>query len=90
MQGGNQILRSDQKRLDKIRCFREAIATGKPVLADQEKIKIINHATVLGEDEEAVVEELLVRVRESSSQPADVMRMIKDYISELGKRAALP
>ncbi len=80
---------SDQKRLDEIKHLGEAIATSKPILTDQKKNEITNYAAVLGEDGVFVAEELLARVKESSNQPADIMRMIKGYISELGKRAAL-
>jgi arginyl-tRNA synthetase len=43
----------------------------------------------LGKDWEALVEELLVRVKELASQQADILRMIESYISELGKRVTL-
>jgi hypothetical protein len=89
MQSSNQVLRSDQKRLDEIKCLREALASGRPILTDQEKAEITKYALVLGKDWEVVAEELLAQVRESTNQPANIMRIIKDYISGLGKRAAL-
>jgi hypothetical protein len=56
---------------------------------DQERSEITQQAVSLGEDREAMVEELLARGKESASQPADVLRMIEGHISELGKRVAL-
>ncbi len=89
MQGGGQLVRSNQKRLDEVRRIRDAIATGRPVLTEQERSEITQHAASLGKDWEALVEELLVRVKELASQQADILRMIESYISELGKRVTL-
>jgi hypothetical protein len=69
--------------------IRDAIATGRSILTDQERSEITQQAVSLGEDREAMVEELLARGKESASQPADVLRMIESHISELGKRVAL-
>ncbi len=44
---------------------------------------------MLGEDGEAVIEEILDRVKEVASRPADVLKMIEGYINKLGKRVAL-
>jgi hypothetical protein len=37
MQGGHQLPKSDQKRLDEVRRIREAMARGGPILADSDR-----------------------------------------------------
>jgi hypothetical protein len=75
MQGGSQVVRSDQKKLDKIKRMREAPTTGKDILMDQERADIIKYAEVLGMDSETLVERLLIQVRELMDQPVAAMRM---------------
>jgi hypothetical protein len=89
MQGGSQIVRSDQKRLDEIKRMREALAAGKPVLTDQEKADIVEYAESLGVDGEAMVEKLLVQVRELTDQLVAAMRTVNEYIGKQGKKAAI-
>jgi hypothetical protein len=86
MQAGSQLVRSNKKRLEKVRPIRDAIATGRSVLTDQERNEITQWAAWLGEGGEAMIEELLDCVKEVAGQPADVLRMIEGYISGLGKR----
>jgi hypothetical protein len=62
MQGGRQLPRSDQKKLDKVRRAREAMATGGPILNDIEKDKIAEYAKILGTGGVYHVEKLLARV----------------------------
>jgi hypothetical protein len=88
MQGGSQLAWLNQKRLEEVRRIRDAIATGTSVLTDQERGKITQWAALLGEDGEAMIKELLDRVKEVAGQPADILRMIEGYISKLGKRVA--
>jgi hypothetical protein len=68
MQGSSQVIRSDQKRLDEFKHLREALATGKPILMDQEKAEITKYAAVLGKDGEVGAEELVAQVRESTTR----------------------
>jgi hypothetical protein len=82
-------MRSDQKKLDEIKRIGEALAAGKPILTDQKKANIVKYAMMLGEDGETMVEELLGQVRELMDQLVATMRTVKEFISKLGKRAAL-
>ncbi len=75
--------------MDEIKRIREALASGNPALADQEKTDIIKYAGILGMDGEMLVGKLLVQVRELVDQPVAVLRAIEEYISKLGKKAAL-
>ncbi len=86
MQDGSQLVQSNQKRLEEVRCIRDAIATRRSALADQEKSEITQRGASFCEDGEAMIEEILDCVEEAACQPVDVLRMIEGYISELGKR----
>jgi hypothetical protein len=44
MQATHQILRSDQKKMDKIKRIREAMATGRSILTDIKKGVITENA----------------------------------------------
>jgi hypothetical protein len=89
MQGGSQVLRSTQKRLEDVKHISEAIAAGTSILMDQEERQIIQQAALLGEDGEAMIEEVLDRAREVAIQPADVLRQVEGCLRKLSKKAAL-
>jgi hypothetical protein len=55
MQGASQLVWSNQKKLDEVKCIRDAIATGRSVLTDQERRVITQQAALMGEDREAVI-----------------------------------
>ncbi len=69
-------MRSDLKKLDKIKHKREALAGGKPILMGQEKADDDKYAMMLGEDGEAMVDELLRHVREFMVQTVATMRIV--------------
>jgi hypothetical protein len=48
MQASSQLIRSNQKRLEEVRHIKDALATGRSVLTDQERDKIIQRAASLG------------------------------------------
>jgi preprotein translocase subunit Sss1 len=55
MQGGNQLPRSNQKRLDKVRRIREAMASGSSVLVNKEKAENDEYAKIMVVDGEVLV-----------------------------------
>jgi hypothetical protein len=76
MQGGSQLVRSNRKKLDEVKNIRDAIATRRSVSTDQERREITQQAALLGEDGDSMIEEILDRVKEVASQPADVLRRL--------------
>jgi hypothetical protein len=49
----------ESERLEEVRRIRDAIATGRSILTDQERSEITQRAASLGEDIEAMIEEIL-------------------------------
>ncbi len=58
-------------------------------MTDQEKADVVKYAMMLGRDGETMIEELLGEVRELTDQSVAATRMVKEFISKLGKRAVL-
>ncbi len=55
MQSGQQVLHSNQKKMEEVHRVREAIAKGESVLTDCEVDFIRRHAAMLGEDGETAM-----------------------------------
>jgi hypothetical protein len=76
MQGTNHVLQSTQKRLEKVKRIRDAIANGDFVLKDQEVRQIMQQAPLLGEDGDAMIGEILNQVKEVMNQPGDDLGLV--------------
>jgi hypothetical protein len=75
--------------VEEVKRIRDAIQKGDSILTDQEVRQITQQATLLGEDGDAMIREILNQVKEVINQPADVLRVVEDYLRKLGRRAAL-
>jgi hypothetical protein len=53
---------------------KEALAAGKPILADQERADIVKYAGILGMEGEVLVGRLLLQVKELTDQSVAVKR----------------
>ncbi len=84
-----QVPWSDQKRIEDISRIREAIAKGVSALTEQEVEYIKQQMALLGEDGEAGVGRVMGRAKELACQPADVLKMVEDYLKDLGNRVML-
>ncbi len=89
MQIGQQVLWSDQKKMEDVQRVREAIRRGESVLTECQVDFIRRHTEKLGEDGEMVMNKIQERAGEPGCQPADIVRMIEDYCEDLGNRAML-
>jgi hypothetical protein len=58
-------------------------------LADQERADIVKYAEILGVEGEVLVGRLLLQVKELTDQPVADISTVKEYISKLGREAAL-
>jgi hypothetical protein len=89
MQGGNHLPQSDQKRLDEVRQIREAMASGGPILVDKERTEIIRYTEIMVMDGELFLDRLLSKIEEQAKgQPMVAMKVIREYVTHLGKQAA--
>ncbi len=65
------------------------MAASKLILTDQEKANIVKYTEILGMEREVMVGRLLLHVKELADQPVAIMRTVKEFISKLGREAAL-
>jgi hypothetical protein len=89
MQGGQQVLYSDQKNMEEAQRVREAILKGESVFTNSQAEFIKHHAAILGEDCKAAMGKIQQKAAEPGCIPADVVRAIEDYCKDLGHRAML-
>jgi hypothetical protein len=89
MQGGQQVLRSDQKNMEEVQRVREAILKGESVFTNSQAEFIKHHATLLGEDGKAAMGKIQQKAVEPGCLLADIARAIEDYCKDLGHRAML-
>jgi hypothetical protein len=64
MQGGHQLPRLDQKRIDEVRRLREAMASGRPIPTDKEKAE--EYAGIMGMDGELLMDRLLAKIEKQA------------------------
>jgi hypothetical protein len=89
MQGGQIVLRSEQKNMDEVQRVREAILKGESVFTSSQAEFIKHHAAILGEDGKAAMGKIQQKAAEPGYLPADVVKAIEDYCKDLGHRAML-
>ncbi len=58
MEGGQPVVRSDQKGMEEVQRIRETLAKEEPVLSESQVELIKHHTAFLGEDGEAVMREI--------------------------------
>jgi hypothetical protein len=88
MEGGQPVLRSDQKGMEEVQRIREALAKGEPVLSESQVGLIKHHTTFLGEDGEAVMREIQEEAAKTVRLPADIAKIIDNYCKDLARRVA--
>ncbi len=83
------MLQSDQKGMEEVQRIREALAGGKPILSESQVDLIKRHTTFLGEDGEAVMQEIQEEATKTVRLPADIAKIIESYCKDLTRRVAL-
>jgi hypothetical protein len=83
------LMRSGQKGLDEIQRIRAAMEGGNPVIPEalQQLIKV--QAAVLGEDGDAIIQDIQEEAEKAGKLPADIFKLIEGCRRDLGKRAAI-
>jgi hypothetical protein len=82
-------MRSGQKGLDEIQRIRAAMEGGNPVIPEplQQLIKV--QAALLGEDGDAIIQDIQEEAEKAGKLPADIFKLIEGCRQDLGRRAAL-
>jgi hypothetical protein len=89
MQGGQQVLRSEQKNMEDVQRVREAILKGGFVFTDSQVDFINRHMGVLGEDGETAMGKIQQKATGPRCLPADIVKMIEDCCKDLSNREML-
>ncbi len=82
-------MRSGQKGLDEIQRIRAAMEGGNPVIPEplQQLIKV--QAALLGEDGDAIIQDIQAEAEKAGKLPADIFKLIESCRMDLGRRATL-
>jgi hypothetical protein len=89
MQGGQQVLRSEQKNMEDVQRVREANLKGGSVFTDSQVDFINRHTALLGEDGETAMGKIQQKARGPGCLPAGNVKMMEDYCKDLGNRSVL-
>jgi hypothetical protein len=83
------LMRSGQKGLDEIQRIRAAMEGGNPVITGAQQELIEKYAALLGEDGDAIIQDIQGEAEIAGKLPADVFKLIESCLRDLGKRAAI-
>ncbi len=81
------LIRSGQKNLDEIQRIRAAVEGSNPVVTGAQRELIGKYAALLGEDGEAMIQDIEEEAKKPGKLPADVFRLIDSCLLSLGQRA---
>jgi hypothetical protein len=82
-------MRSGQKGLYEIQRIRAAMEGGNPVIPEAQQELIKKHVALLGEDRDAIIQDIQEEAEKAGKLPADVFKLIESCCRDLGKRAAI-
>ncbi len=82
-------MRSGQKGLDEIQRIRAAMEGGNPVITEAQQELIEKNAALLGEDGNAIIQDIQAEAEKAGKLPADIFKLIESCCRDLGKRVAI-
>jgi hypothetical protein len=83
------LMRSGQKGLDEIQRIRVAMEGGNPVITGAQQELIEKNAALLGEDGNAIIQDIQTEAEKAGKLPADVFKLIESCCRDLSKRVAI-
>jgi hypothetical protein len=83
------LMRSGQKGLDEIQRIRADMEGGNPVITGAQQELIKKHAALLGEDGDAIIQDIQAEAEKAGNLLADIFKLIESCCRDLGKRAAI-
>jgi hypothetical protein len=81
-------MRSGQKGLDEIQRIRVAMEGGNPIITETQKKLIKKNAALLGEDGDAIIQDIQTEAELEGCLPADIFKIIEGCCQDLNKRVA--
>jgi hypothetical protein len=82
------LMRSRQKGLDEIQRIRAAMEGGNPVITEVQQGLIKRNAALLGEDGDAIIQDIQTVAEKDGRLPADIFKLIESCCQDLNKRVA--
>jgi hypothetical protein len=82
------LVQSDQKGLEEIQRIRTAMGDGRPVLMEAQRDLIKRQTALLGEDGDAIIQDIWGEVKAGRRLPADISKVIEKCCQELNQRVA--
>jgi hypothetical protein len=82
------LVLSDQKGLEEIQRIRTVMADGCPVLTEAQRDLIKRQTALLGEDRDAIIQDIQGEAEAGGRLPADISRVIGKCCQELNRRVA--
>jgi N6-adenosine-specific RNA methylase IME4 len=82
------LMRSGQKGLDEIQRIRAAMEGGNPVITEVQQGLIKRNAALLGEDGDAIIQDIQSEAEKDGRLPADIFKLIESCCQDLNKRVA--
>jgi hypothetical protein len=82
------LMRSGQKGLDEIQRIRAAMESKNPVITEAQRELIKKNAALLGEDGDAIVQDIQAEAEAEGRLPADIFKIIEGCCQDLNKRVA--
>jgi hypothetical protein len=82
------LMRSGQKGLDKIQRIRAAMEGDNPVITEAQQGLIKRNAVLLGEDRNAIIQDIQTEAEQDGRLPADIFKLIESCCQDLNKRVA--
>jgi hypothetical protein len=81
-------MRSGQKGLDEIQRIRAAMESGNPIITEIQRELIKKNAALLGEDGDAIIQDIQAEAEAEGRLPADIFKIIEGCCQDLNKRVA--
>jgi hypothetical protein len=82
------LMRSGQKGLDEIQRIRAAMESGSPIITEAQRELIKKNAALLGEDGDAIIQDIQAEAEAEGPLPADIFKIIEGCCQDLNKRVA--
>jgi hypothetical protein len=79
------VVRSAQKGRDDIQKIRDAMESHKPVITDYQRELIFKQANIIGEDGEAMIQDIESEALKTNQMAADIFKLIESCMASLNQ-----
>jgi hypothetical protein len=83
------VVRSAQKGRDDIQKIRDAMDSRKPVITDNQRELIVKQANIIGEDGEAMIQDIENEALKTNQMAADIFKLIESCMASLNQKVRI-